>query len=74
MRDERGLATLETTFAITILVPLLFSILEFGSALVPRRGRSCRGADAGSCPLLSAGADAARRDPLFLGLLDGLFV
>ncbi len=33
MRDERGLATLETTFAITILVPLLFSILEFGSAL-----------------------------------------
>ena len=32
-RDERGLATLETTFAITILVPLLFSILEFGSAL-----------------------------------------
>jgi len=33
LRDERGLATLETTFAITILVPLLFSILEFGSAL-----------------------------------------
>ena len=33
MRDERGLATLEMTFAITILVPLLFSILEFGSAL-----------------------------------------
>jgi hypothetical protein len=32
-RDERGLATLETTLAITILVPLLFSILEFGSAL-----------------------------------------
>ena len=31
--DDRGLATLETTFAITILVPLLFSILEFGSAL-----------------------------------------
>jgi hypothetical protein len=31
--EERGLATLETTFAITILVPLLFSILEFGSAL-----------------------------------------
>jgi hypothetical protein len=31
--DERGLATLETTLAITILVPLLFSILEFGSAL-----------------------------------------
>jgi len=33
LRDERGLATLETTFAITILVPLLFSVLEFGSAL-----------------------------------------
>ena len=33
LREERGLATLETTFAITILVPLLFSILEFGSAL-----------------------------------------
>jgi len=33
LRDDRGLATLETTFAITILVPLLFSILEFGSAL-----------------------------------------
>jgi len=33
VRDERGLATLEMTFAITILVPLLFSILEFGSAL-----------------------------------------
>lgn len=32
-RDERGLATLEATLAITILVPLLFSILEFGSAL-----------------------------------------
>jgi hypothetical protein len=32
-REERGLATLETTFAITLLVPLLFSILEFGSAL-----------------------------------------
>src|SRR2546430_10228943 len=31
--EERGLATLETTFAITILVPLLFSVLEFGSAL-----------------------------------------
>ena len=31
--DDRGLATLETTFAITMLVPLLFSILEFGSAL-----------------------------------------
>jgi hypothetical protein len=33
LRDDRGLATLETTFAITILVPLLFSILEFGAAL-----------------------------------------
>ena len=33
LRDDRGLATLETTFAITILVPLLFSVLEFGSAL-----------------------------------------
>ena len=33
LREDRGLATLETTFAITILVPLLFSILEFGSAL-----------------------------------------
>ena len=31
--DDRGLATLETTFAITMLVPLLFAILEFGSAL-----------------------------------------
>jgi len=28
--DDRGLATLETTFAITMLVPLLFAILEFG--------------------------------------------
>lgn len=33
LRGDRGLATLETTLAITILVPLLFSILEFGSAL-----------------------------------------
>jgi hypothetical protein len=33
VRDERGLATLEATFAITILVPLLFAILEFGAAL-----------------------------------------
>ena len=32
-RDDRGLATLETTLAITMLVPLLFSILEFGAAL-----------------------------------------
>jgi hypothetical protein len=31
--DERGLVTLETTLAITILVPLLFSVLEFGSAM-----------------------------------------
>jgi hypothetical protein len=29
-RDDRGLATLETTLMITILVPLLFSIIEFG--------------------------------------------
>jgi len=33
LHEDRGLATLETTFAITILVPLLFSVLEFGSAL-----------------------------------------
>jgi len=33
LHNDRGLATLETTFAITMLVPLLFSILEFGSAL-----------------------------------------
>jgi hypothetical protein len=33
LRDERGFATLETTFAVLILVPLLFAILEFGSAL-----------------------------------------
>ena len=33
LRNEGGLATLETTFAITLLVPLLFSILEFGTAL-----------------------------------------
>jgi Flp pilus assembly protein TadG len=32
-RDDRGLATLEATLAITILIPLLFSILDFGSAL-----------------------------------------
>jgi len=31
--EERGLATLEMTLMIAILVPLLFSILEFGSAL-----------------------------------------
>ncbi len=29
-RDERGLATLETTLMITILVPLLFAVIEFG--------------------------------------------
>ncbi|HEX9269398.1 MAG TPA: hypothetical protein VF998_06115 [Candidatus Limnocylindria bacterium] len=29
-RDERGLATLEATLMITILVPLLFAIIEFG--------------------------------------------
>jgi Flp pilus assembly protein TadG len=28
--DDRGLATLETILMITILVPLLFSIIEFG--------------------------------------------
>ena len=33
LREDQGLATLETTFAITMLVPLLFSVLEFGSAL-----------------------------------------
>ena len=33
LHNDRGLATLETTFVITMLVPLLFSILEFGSAL-----------------------------------------
>jgi len=32
-RDDRGLATLEMTLVIAILVPLLFSILEFGAAL-----------------------------------------
>jgi len=29
-RDDRGLATLETTLMITILVPLLFAVIEFG--------------------------------------------
>jgi hypothetical protein len=28
--DERGMVTLETTFMVMILVPLLFSILQFG--------------------------------------------
>ena len=28
--DDRGLATLETTLMITILVPLLFAVIEFG--------------------------------------------
>jgi Flp pilus assembly protein TadG len=28
--DDRGLATLETTLMITILIPLLFAIIEFG--------------------------------------------
>ena len=32
-RDSRGLATLEATLMIAILVPILFAILEFGSAL-----------------------------------------
>src|SRR5438128_9287266 len=31
--EERGLATLEMTLMIAILVPLLFSVLEFGAAL-----------------------------------------
>ena len=29
-RDDRGIATLETTLMITVLVPLLFSVIEFG--------------------------------------------
>lgn len=29
-RDDQGLATLETTLMITILVPLLFAVIEFG--------------------------------------------
>ena len=29
-RDDGGLATLETTLMITILVPLLFAVIEFG--------------------------------------------
>lgn len=29
-RDDRGMATLETTLMVVILVPLLFAILEFG--------------------------------------------
>src|SRR5438552_15119602 len=29
-REERGLATLETTLMITVLVPLLFAVIEFG--------------------------------------------
>ena len=33
LRGDQGLATLETTFAIAMLVPLLFAVLEFGSAL-----------------------------------------
>ena len=28
--DDRGLATLETTLMITVLVPLLFAVIEFG--------------------------------------------
>lgn len=28
--DERGMATLETTLMVVILIPLLFAILEFG--------------------------------------------
>lgn len=30
VRDERGLATLETTLMVVVLVPLLFSVIEFG--------------------------------------------
>ncbi len=30
LRDERGLATLETTLMVVILVPLLFGVIEFG--------------------------------------------
>ena len=29
-RDESGLVTLETTLMITILIPLLFAVIEFG--------------------------------------------
>ncbi|MHB8631779.1 MAG: TadE/TadG family type IV pilus assembly protein [Candidatus Limnocylindria bacterium] len=29
-RDDGGLATLETTLMITILIPLLFAVIEFG--------------------------------------------
>ncbi len=29
-RDDAGLATLETTLMITILIPLLFAVIEFG--------------------------------------------
>ncbi len=30
VRDERGLATIETTLMVVILVPLLFGVIEFG--------------------------------------------
>ena len=30
LRDERGLATVETTLMVVILVPLLFGVIEFG--------------------------------------------
>lgn len=30
-RGEEGLATIETTFMVVILVPLLFGVIEFGS-------------------------------------------
>ena len=30
MRNDSGLATLETTLMITILIPLLFAVIEFG--------------------------------------------
>ncbi|MGH2498768.1 MAG: TadE/TadG family type IV pilus assembly protein [Candidatus Limnocylindria bacterium] len=32
LRGERGTATLETTLMVAVLVPLLFSIIEFGDA------------------------------------------
>lgn len=31
VRDERGLATLETTLMVVILVPLIFGVIEFGT-------------------------------------------
>ncbi len=31
LRDDRGLATLETTLMVVILVPLIFGVIEFGT-------------------------------------------